>query len=540
MKRFVKFLALSWVAAVVAGSGAVSAITVSDISPSSGPIQGGTAVEFTADAEARFVQVTAGDSFSVGLTADGKLYSWGINYNGELGNGTTGGNSVVPAPVYTEGELADKRIIQISSGGVHTLALDEDGQIYAWGSSHFGQLGDGTNNNHNRPVSIEIADLSANEKVIEVSAGHFFSAALTNEGNVYTWGDGEQGQLGNGLMVNSSSPVKVDTSGVLAGKQIVDISAGEAFVLALSSEGKLYSWGHNWGGQLGDGTIGAGADKSVPVEVNSTFNNEVIKQISTGWQHGAALTEQGSLWVWGGNWSGQIGDGTNINRNLPVKIGGAMTDVDIKFIELGSDYSVVGTSDGEVYHWGYSIGVIDSPSPILYATGLTEGFKSIAVGAYNHTTGISDDGLAYGWGLNNEGQVGDGTTDIRSLPTLIDMSEVALPLPTVYFGTIKAEQVERIDNNRYRVITPAGVLGTFDISITFPGVSPVVLSDAFTYTATPIENTLEENEGVNEGETAPTDYDDQLANTGVNYYVFTIGAVVVTALALGARLYIRS
>ncbi|MBP9489374.1 hypothetical protein KBE88_01255, partial [Candidatus Saccharibacteria bacterium] len=146
-----------------------------------------------------------------------------------------------------------KTISQISAGSGHSLALDSEGQIYAWGYNDYGQLGNGDTTSSNTPVKVDASGVLAGKTISQISAGGAHSLALDSEGQIYAWGYNDYGQLGNGDTTSSNTPVKVDASGVLAGKTISQISAGGAHSLALDSEGQIYAWGYNDYGQLGNG-----------------------------------------------------------------------------------------------------------------------------------------------------------------------------------------------------------------------------------------------------------------------------------------------
>lgn len=528
-------------------SQSTGAFTVSNLSPNSGPISGGTSIEFVAEIIPKFVHLEGGDGFSVGLTADGKLYSWGSNAYGQLGNGTKV-NRNLPSLVTSDGALAGKNITQVSSGGFHTLAVDEAGKVYSWGIGHSGQLGNGKNGSGSEelePVSISDSGLLADKEITKVSAGYHYSAALASDGTVFAWGRNNSGQLGDNTTTDRNVPIAVGGGGgVLAGKNVVDIFAGEQFTLALTDDGTLYSWGSNWGGQLGIGTSGAGTDQYAPVQVNSTFDGETIRHIAGGWQHAIILTAEGGAWTWGGNWSGQIGDGTNTNRSLPIRVnsfidGGAS----IKSVAAGADYSMTVTNDNDIYHWGFNWDLNSSTSPQLYSQNIVEDFDRLIVGDWGHVLALSGDGMGYGWGSNWAGELGNGSNDYSLEPVPIDMSAVEPPLPEVYFGATRASLVEKISQNRYRTFAPTGSLGITDMTFSIAGEEPMIMIDAFTYTA---EDTTLDTDTLGEGDASTDIYESELlAETGIDTYkLFALSFVLtVSGMVTGiyqSRLLIRS
>lgn len=202
---------------------------------------------YTADVEkvegldGSVIAISAGTSHYLALSAAGEVYAWGYNGSGQLGNGTT---IDTESPVKAVG-IAD--IISIGAGSSHSLAVAGDGTLYAWGSNDYGQLGDGTTNNSSKPIK---ADLGLSKsKIVYVSAGQNFSAAVSDSGSVYIWGNGEYGQAGNG-----TSRAINKTAQVISGKDIKYISAGTSHVLALarnSTESSVSGWGRNKNKQVG-------------------------------------------------------------------------------------------------------------------------------------------------------------------------------------------------------------------------------------------------------------------------------------------------
>ncbi len=202
--------------------------------------------------------ISAGLAHSLAITNEGGVKAWGSNDFGQLGDGTVN-NNATPADVngLTSG------IISIAAGTAHSLALNSDGIVWAWGRNHYGQLGDGTATDKSSPV--QVTGLMG---ITAVSAGFAHSLALTNVGGVKAWGNNGLGQLGDGTSTNSSTPV--DVSGLTSG--VVSISAGLAHSLALKSNCTGWAWGRNHYGQLGDGTI---TDRSTPVEVTGLMGISV-------------------------------------------------------------------------------------------------------------------------------------------------------------------------------------------------------------------------------------------------------------------------
>lgn len=251
------------------------------------------------------VAIAAGSFHSLALRADGTVWAWGRNNYGQLGDGSTS-NSNTPVQVSSLNGItaiaAGGRNFYVSS---HSLALQDNGVLWAWGNNYRGQLGDGTNSDS--PVPVQVSSLTS---VTDLAAGGFHSLALLNDGSVWAWGHNFSGQLGNNTTTDSNIPVQVHNL-----TNVTRIDAGVFYSLALLSDGTVWTWGDGQYGQLGDGSW---TEKKVPVQVSLTG---CINAASGGW-HGLALKSDGTVWTWGSNSGGKLGDGTTANRNSPVQVDG--------------------------------------------------------------------------------------------------------------------------------------------------------------------------------------------------------------------------
>ena len=290
---------------------------------------------------------------SVGLNEDGTVYTWGRNNVGQLGDNTTTNRSdpiKVLKGAYSGttylGDDSDNKITAVAIGYRHSMALATDGTVYAWGANGYGQLGDNTTTNRSTPIKVlegaysgttYLGDDSDN-KIIAVSTGVFHSLALANDGTVFAWGANEYGNLGDNSTTNSSVPVKVE-DGAYSGttylgdnsdNKITAVSAGGNYPsIALAEDGTVFAWGYNAPGNLGDGTT---TSRSTPVKVlkgaysGTTYlgdnsSNKIIS-VAAGESHSVALARDGSVFAWGRGTLGQLGDGTSSNRSTPVKVTG--------------------------------------------------------------------------------------------------------------------------------------------------------------------------------------------------------------------------
>ena len=255
---------------------------------------------------------------------DGKVYTWGENYDGELGNGKTD-STIVPICISDiEGnELKGKNIVDIVKSGFFKVALDDNGKVYTWGSNVGGQLGNGTENDSSVPICISDTENSVlkGKNIKNISANGYTVCAIDDNGKVYTWGKNNYGQLGNGKTTNSSMPICIsDTeNSVLKGKNIKNISANGYTVCAIDDNGKVYTWGKNNYGQLGNGKT---TNSSMPICIsdvqNNALNNATITKSITRSIDIYAIDDNGKLYAWGGNDYRQLGNGTTTSSNVPI------------------------------------------------------------------------------------------------------------------------------------------------------------------------------------------------------------------------------
>ena len=296
----------------------------------------------------------------------------------------------------------------ISAGQFATCALEDDGDAYCWGDNTDGQLGDGTTTNRWEPTPV-----SGGHAFTSVSAGgNFFVCGLTTDGDAYCWGRAGRGQLGTGTNLNHSVPTAVS-----GGHTFVSITAGGGHACGLEADGDAYCWGENEVGTLGDGST---LDSPVPTAVTG---GHTFTSVNAGHGHVCALKANGDAYCWGWNDSGRLGDGTTTDRLVPTPVSGGHS-----FAALGRGFghhTCALEADGDAYCWGFNnLGQLGdgTTTPRSVPTPLDgeHEFTAIAVGGA-HTCGLEAEGDAYCWGFNSRGQLGDGTTTDRLLPTAVSV-----------------------------------------------------------------------------------------------------------------------
>jgi len=246
-------------------------------------------------------------------------------------------------------DLDSDGVKAMAAGNSHTVALKSDGTLWAWGYNLFGQLGDGTTNNRSYPVQV-----SSFKDVKAVAVGSGYTVALKNDGTLWTWGYNGFGQLGDGTTNNRSYPVQVKNADNSPFKDVKAVAVGYTYTLALKTDGTLWAWGWNASGQLGDGTSGMGgttADKRYPVQVKNADSTPFtdVKSVAAGNSYTVALKNDGTLWAWGDNGFGQLGLGDTADRYSPVRLGEA---ADLVGVYGGFYFSTALRRSGMLWTWG--------------------------------------------------------------------------------------------------------------------------------------------------------------------------------------------
>ena len=357
--------------------------------------------------------------------ADNRAYTWGSNSLGQLGDNDSA-NSSLPVAVATSGVLGNRTILSVAVGSSHSVALCSNGTIAAWGNATYGQLGDGTNNNSNVPVTVTANGVLSGQTVVAVAAGFNHSLALCADGTVVAWGMNSAGQLGNGTNNSSNVPVAVTKTGALLNKTVVAIAAGYNHSLARCADGTVVTWGNNAYGQLGNNST---TNTNVPVDITTSgelYGRTVIFLVG-GSDHSIGLCSDGSLVSWGRNNYGQLGNNSTVNSSVPVVVDASdvLAGEAITAIATGGWHTLALCSDGTLAAFGRNnngqLGnnsTADSNVPVnVITSGILANRTITAIGGSNaHSLALCSDGTLASWGSNNVGQLGNNSTTGSGVP----------------------------------------------------------------------------------------------------------------------------
>jgi len=341
------------------------------------------------------MSISGGYKHSCGLLSNGSIMCWGLNTDGQIGDGTT--TSPRKNPVFVN---TTESFVSIAGGIYHTCGLLSNGSMMCWGRNSNGQIGDGTTTTPRKnPVFV-----NTTESFVSITAGSYHTCGLLSNGSMMCWGYNNYGQIGDGTENEDRlNPVFVNST-----ESFVSITAGNAHTCGLLSNGSMMCWGRNNYGQIGNGS--ASADVLNPVFVNST---DSFVSITGGDYHNCGLLENGSMMCWGRNTDGQIGNGSAGGNALnPVFVN---TTESFVSITGGESHTCSLLSNGSSMCWGRNdegqIGDgtngTDRLNPVFVNT--TESFVSIT-GVGQHTCGLLSNGSSMCWGYNSDGQIGDGTS----------------------------------------------------------------------------------------------------------------------------------
>jgi alpha-tubulin suppressor-like RCC1 family protein len=359
------------------------------------------------------LQLATGNFHSLALAADGTVWAWGSNLTGQLGVSLIGLTPGVPARVINADGSTFTGVTALAAGSGHSLALRSDGTVWGWGDGAYGALADGQVSAHTVRAPIQVKDGAgvALSGVTAIAAGVNFSMALKADGTVWTWGNDAYGKLGNGAAFQSHSarPVQVLVSLGNALSGVTKIATNGNHVLAIKA-GRVWSWGDNQDGDLGNGLLAA-SGLAVPVELSAGVPLDNIVDIAAGFTHSLALTLDGKVYSWGTNTDGALGDGTTSRRTRPVAVTDATGSAigGVAGLAAGQNTTLLVMANGNVLmsgnntygQQGGAVANSNHPSP-ANITGVDK-----AVLSFNHILARRTDGNVYAWGFDNAFQLGN-------------------------------------------------------------------------------------------------------------------------------------
>lgn len=310
--------------------------------------------------------------------------------------------SYLPVSVIQASEIDSRasmdngvKIKSFYSDGYTSAAITEDGELYCWGNNSVGTVGNGTFINQLTPVKIL-------EDVREVFLSSWTTIAITTNGDLYCWGFNIWGQVGNGTTINQSTPIKIL-------KNVMVFDADGSTFSAITTNGDLYRWGRNEGGELGNNSI---INQLTPIKIL-----ENVKEFSSYAGVSGAITTNGDLYCWGLNWGGHVGNGTTENQLIPVKI-----LENIKECSIESEISGAITTNGDLYCWGRNVhGAVGNgtTNDQLTPVKVLENVKNVLINNNYTTAAVTTNGELYCWGDNEYGKVGNGTRDTQLTPVKV-------------------------------------------------------------------------------------------------------------------------
>ena len=335
------------------------------------------------------------------VPVENPLWAMGYNHNGQLGNGNTEDQNTPVRNIY--------EVSSVTAGAYHSLFIKDDGRLWGVGFNNFGQLGNGNEQDQHRPVQID-------SEVVKITAGEHHSLYIKEDGTLWAMGENTDGQLGDGTNTSRSTPVQIDSN-------VIDVSAGAWHTIYVKSDGTLWAMGLNNFGQLGDNTT---ESKNTPVQIDTD-----VEKVGAGKRYSLYIKTNGTMYGMGRNAEGQLGIGVGeiaglprADQHSPVQI-----DTNVELVTAGTDHTLYIKTNGTLWAMGNNEdgqlgdGTNDNKNePVQIATNATD----IAAGN-RHSLYIANGGTLFTMGKNTTGQLGDGTLEDRSTPVQIaeDVIDVA-------------------------------------------------------------------------------------------------------------------
>lgn len=347
--------------------------------------------------------VAAGGLNTCARRTDGTLWCWGGNSHGQLGNGETSFQSTpTPVQVLALGEA----VRSVAVAFRYTCAIDTDRSLWCWGANYYGQLGIG--NPSDQPTTGPTRVGSLGSDVVQISAGQGHACARKTDGTLWCWGNSDLGELGDGTLIGKASPGQVQA----LGHDVSSVSVGDFHVCAIKNDNSLWCWGANSTGELGTSyhqACGNHLCNPAPTRVDSLGTD--VAEVAVGSGHTCARKFDGTVWCWGWNYFGAVGDGTTTDRHSPIQVDALGAEV--SGIVAGFHSSCARKSDGTVWCWGGNsagqLGTntqspqkcgISACSPLPARVGALHGLAVELAQGIDQTCARMKDGNLWCWGGN--------------------------------------------------------------------------------------------------------------------------------------------
>lgn len=364
----------------------------------------------------RVLLISAGASHSVALLSENVFCSWGRGEDGQLGHGDAEDRLL---PTHLSG-LDGHEIASVTCGADHTIAYSNSrSEVYSWGWGDFGRLGHGNSSDLFTPQPIKALH---GIKIRQIACGDSHCLAVTMEGEVQSWGRNQNGQLGLGTTEDSLVPQKIQA---FQGLSVKMVAAGAEHTAAVTEDGSLYGWGWGRYGNLG---LGDRNDRMVPERV-SMVNSEKMVMVACGWRHTISVSSSGRLYTYGWSKYGQLGHGDFEDHLVPHKLE-ALSDKFICETSGGWRHTMALTSDGILYGWGWNkfgqVGAgdnIDHCFPVQVKFPHEQKVVQISCG-WRHTLAVTERQNVFSWGRGTNGQLGHGESVDRNVPKIIESLSV--------------------------------------------------------------------------------------------------------------------
>ncbi|KAF5480549.1 hypothetical protein F2P56_001289 [Juglans regia] len=364
----------------------------------------------------RVLLISAGASHSVALLSGSIVCSWGRGEDGQLGHGDAE-DRFSPTQLSA---LDDREIVSVTCGADHTISYSLSHlEVYSWGWGDFGRLGHGNSSDLFTPQPIKALN---GIKIKQIACGDSHCLAVTMEGEVQSWGRNQNGQLGLGTTEDSLVPQKIQA---FQGVSIKMVAAGAEHTAAVTEAGELYGWGWGRYGNLG---LGDRNDRLVPEKASAVDGVKMV-MVACGWRHTISVSSLGKLYTYGWSKYGQLGHGDYEDHLVPHKLE-ALRDTYISQVSGGWRHSMALASDGKLYGWGWNkfgqVGVgdnVDHFSPVQVKFPHEQRVIQISCG-WRHTLALTEGQNVFSWGRGTNGQLGHQESVDRNLPKIVEALSV--------------------------------------------------------------------------------------------------------------------